>query len=239
MLLVLHAGRAAKRPGDKKQGDAESVGATMGALKSIFGEAKVPAPLATVVTRWHEGVLPRGLLSRVPRRVDARLRRDGCSAMGRFSAVGGRGDVPRAPRHRRRRIHQRDARGGASRLPPPPPPGGGLERCGRPPLAASAQFWVRVGWGRGSGRWGGRDGFGAGTAFHLQTTLSVVRKRTIRDSHRHALEYTVRASLTLARRRFARRRVSSLIDLVVVVALGARERRLAKARGHRRGPRPP
>ena len=143
MLLVLHAGRAAKRPGDKKQGDAESVGATMGALKSIFGEAKVPAPLATVVTRWHEEEFSRGVYSHVSLGASTRDYDAMAAPLGTILCCGQEGDVPRHPATVAGAFISGCA-GEASRL-PPPPPGGGLERCVRPPLAAPAQ--VLGGWG--------------------------------------------------------------------------------------------
>ena len=65
VLLVLHAGRAAKPRGERRAAEAASVGATMRALHSIFGRDKVPEPSVALSTRWEGEPFSRGVYSHV------------------------------------------------------------------------------------------------------------------------------------------------------------------------------
>ncbi|KAL1515554.1 hypothetical protein AB1Y20_002174 [Prymnesium parvum] len=65
MLLVLHAGRAAHRNGTAEEREKGALDATLDALRSIFGADKVPAPIATMVTRWEDDPYARGVYSHI------------------------------------------------------------------------------------------------------------------------------------------------------------------------------
>jgi lysine-specific histone demethylase 1 len=65
LLLVLHAGRAAALPGTDEEAASAAVGATMDALRSIFGHGVVPEPTHQQVTRWEHDPFSLGVYSHV------------------------------------------------------------------------------------------------------------------------------------------------------------------------------
>jgi len=65
MLLVLHAGSAARRAGSREQAQEASVRATMRALRAVFGEANVPEPIAAMASRWEQEPFSRGVYSHI------------------------------------------------------------------------------------------------------------------------------------------------------------------------------
>jgi lysine-specific histone demethylase 1 len=65
MLLVLHAGRSAALPGSDAEAARTAVGATMDALRSIFGDGAVPEPTFQQVTRWEHDPFSLGVYSHV------------------------------------------------------------------------------------------------------------------------------------------------------------------------------
>jgi len=65
LLLVLHAGRSAVLPGSDAEAARAAVGATMDALRSIFGQGVVPEPTSQQVTRWEHDPFALGVYSHV------------------------------------------------------------------------------------------------------------------------------------------------------------------------------
>jgi len=65
MLLVLFAGRAAKLAGSKEEAERAAVGATLRALRAVFGEDKVPKPVSSIATRWEHDAFSCGTYSHI------------------------------------------------------------------------------------------------------------------------------------------------------------------------------